>query len=376
MLTHTPRQIVVTSKQAGNVPKIVKVYSPSMAKEIKFKPWTLEQYYEAIKNDVFFTDVREILCPDLHESHIPREIREEAISNKYQFAGYCARFMFDMTEEAIKEEIINAVDRVSNFNDIVNVGVASTDAVNTIAYAFGKNNGIVLVSAFAARALALRKQKGPSMSDMELFLETAAGVRDELNPALDGWVFELDFLTRIRSAIKETDVFNGRFRYYEGPLSDAVSNDKIEVSKAISFNSSADVNLTDVSELKKNHTWYIPTKYDQGEFNAVELIDNNQLRFYQITRAKTRSLKTEYKLSFLHKFNALREKYKLSPILSFDVVFVVPYICSDEAWEFEIPESPVVSHAEAFEDRRGISLALEPKIVNAAYYVRTGLNPR
>jgi hypothetical protein len=210
---------------------------------------------------------------------------------------------------------------------------------------------------------------------MNSFLEAAARVRGVLNPALDGWVFELDFLARIKSAVNKIEVFNGRFHYYEGSLSTASSNNNIEVSMAIPFNSSAELDLTDDSHLRLNHSWYLPRKYDQGGFDAVELIDN-KLRFYQITRAKTHSLKTEYMLSFLHKFNALRESNRLSPIVSFDIVFVVPYVNKLERWEFQMPESPVLTYAEAFEDRRGLPLKLEPNILNAASYVRTGLPPR
>ena len=154
---YIPRQIVVTSQQAGNVPKIVNTITSRRTKEIKFKPWTLEDYYEAIRNDAFFNDVRGVLCPELHDPHVPILKRVEAISNKYQFAGFCTRFMFDMTAEDVKKEIIKAVDRVPNFKDILNVGVASTNAVSTIACASGEDSGIVLVSAFAARALALKK---------------------------------------------------------------------------------------------------------------------------------------------------------------------------------------------------------------------------
>jgi hypothetical protein len=65
----------------------------------------------------------------------------------------------------------------------------------------------------------------------------------------------------------------------------------------------------------KDHSWFIPRKWNQPCFDAVQLLPNNGFRFVQVTRSKTHSLKLKYIVEFLNCF----EK-----VVSFEICCVLP----------------------------------------------------
>ena len=129
--------------------------------------------------------------------------------------------------------------------------------------------------------------------------------------------------------------------------------------------------------MNQPNSWFVPKKYNQGGFDAVELVEDTKLRYYQITRAQQHPLKTEYMLSVLHAFNLLREAADLPPILSFDIVFVVPYVERGKLMTFTMPGEPILNQTHIFPTdptrENNPILVLAPRILNMATYLRTGL---
>ena len=97
-------EIVMTCEKTSDVLINMRIWK-SMS--LPISPWTLEEYYLAIRDDQFFGEVKEQLTPpgglpkDFDESDF--ECRKALIDAKCPIAGNCARLMFDLTYEAARE---------------------------------------------------------------------------------------------------------------------------------------------------------------------------------------------------------------------------------------------------------------------------------
>ena len=120
------------------------------------------------------------------------------MKRKYFLASSCARWFFGYNYEAATEDIERHLDKVYKFNDIVSnlCGNKSPLAVNHI---LGLVRGSdhhpmsMIVSEYATRWLTLQCD----LSIIKAFLNQDAVKK---NPAFEGWVIELKFLTYIHRA--------------------------------------------------------------------------------------------------------------------------------------------------------------------------------
>lgn len=122
---YPPVQIVITSEQSVNVLYDLDVFTSEV---LSLNPWTIEDYYLAIKNDHFFEEVKDNLIPPEglpeKDTHLTDEIewRKSLIDAKYPIAGNCARFMFDLNYEDVKRMIESKVKQISDFTELYNSG--------------------------------------------------------------------------------------------------------------------------------------------------------------------------------------------------------------------------------------------------------------
>jgi len=75
--------------------------------------------------------------------------------------------------------------------------------------------------------------------------------------------------------------------------------------------------VASISGLGEN-TWLLPTRWNQGGFDAVQLLPNNAVRFVQITRGASHSLKWKYHFMILE--NLQKANYNVS---SFEIAFIL-----------------------------------------------------
>jgi hypothetical protein len=381
-----PVQMFITSEQTTKMPRIIlriilsAIGANVFPKIVRTDPWDVEDYYAAVQIDAFWNDVKAKL--DWDENETDSEVyRERLVDEKLPLAGTCATFMFDYTKDQVTEKIEEAVRRVQKLEDILNVGASSDPAVNTITqFSFGSGGRVrsVLVSDYVARCIGTNK----NLSELEEFLRSANHYRERFNPPLDRWLLELDFLTTVRRAISDGRPVVNRLLFEgdsdPGPLSGTV---------AVPFHSSRDFKWAAGTNLQlRNDTWFIPDVFNQGGFDAVHAVLNDggkgHLHFFQVARAKTHSLKSEYLTGFLQTLNqyllslgaassSSSSDAPYSPITSFDVTFVVP----KGPRKFSLPAEPVFSGRTSAVSGRSVPLTNQGKILKIATFKRTGEIP-
>jgi hypothetical protein len=365
---HRPIQFIVTSEQTVKMDLLVvrAINAKVCPKTVATDPWTIDDYKEAVAVDEFWEEVKGKLGWD--ESY--RGAREDLIDEKFPLAGTCARFMFDLSNDNVIKTVQDAVSRIDNLEEIFNVGGSSKSAVNTIVNFGFDNNGRhrnVLVSDFAARCLGRTKP----LKQLEEFLQFAFKKFD-FDPSFDGWILELDLLTAIRRAIEDNEAVHKRLRFDHSP------NDiPLFGVREIPIHSSSDFKWSDEKVELVNGTWFVPTVFNQGAFDAVELVVGNgqqppQLHFYQVTRSLKHSLKTRYLVRFIQSLNRHIMSTSSAPITSFDVIFVIPER-STEA--FELPNMPVFSGRETAVEDEFVGLTLPQNsadLTKTAVFKRSG----
>jgi hypothetical protein len=380
---HRPIQMFITSEQTTKIPDTIlsAIGANVSPKIVRTDPWKIQDYYAAVEIDAFWNDVKAKFDWDENETD-SQVYRERLVDEKLPLAGTCARFMFDYTKDQVIEKIEEAVHRVQNLQDILNVGGSSDPAVNTITqFSFGSGGRkfrSVLVSDYVARCIGTNKNP----SELEEFLHLAFDNRERFNPPLDGWLLELDFLTTVRRAISGGHPVVNRL-LFEGDSDPS----PLTGTKAVSFHSSRDFKWAADTNLQlHNDTWFIPEVFNQGGFDAVRAVlregSKGHLHFFQVTRAETHSLKSEYLTGFLQTLNqhllssgasssASSSAAPYSPITSFDVTFVVP----TGPREFSLPAEPVFSERTSAVNGRTVPLTNQGKILKIATFKRTGEIP-
>jgi hypothetical protein len=259
--------------------------------------WSLQQYASACGDDSFYQSVQSRLGDE--------ESKEEKLSNKFFVAGASARWMFSFSSDRlINDEIPTYVRKVTDIKLLLNGmgGDLSDTAVNHLCMVNKDRKGFV-VSEFAMRLLAEK-------CEQSFIAEASAFAKKFKNPAFDGWVFELDFLLRVRLA-DESDhpivVFDGK------------AEEQWTVSSRESFDKSSDLEQIALAD----GMWLVPKRWNQGGYDAVQVLSSG-LRFVQVTRGATHSLKLDYFVKLI------TEAVKQRQVTSVEVLFVVPFGKADE----------------------------------------------
>lgn len=302
-------------------------------------PWTFDEYAAACLNDEFFASIKDCLEevklePDeqvvdtLSDSATSSAAtlasvfpeRYQALFDKFFFAGTNARWMFAMTLSGVKSAIGMYTSRIGNISDALtaNAGGAAKFAVTQLfpLVSFGEN--AVIVSQYVARRLSSKVEAS--------FLQMAL-VNPALQqiPSLDGWIFQMDFFYQLLVASRMNTKLSVRHK-------DNDHIDEWDVGAIRSF-----YNLDDVSVFSnsiRENDWLNPTKVNQGCYDAVQLC-KDRIRFVQVTRAKSHSLKLSYVIALVKCLRSLGCNFD-----DIDIVVVVP-LC--QLQRFAISQSTVYS---------------------------------
>jgi len=130
------------------------------------------------------------------------------------------------------------------------------------------------------------------------------------NPSYDGWIMEADFMVQLRLA-KDGHPFS--LVDFQNPGS---RNTLWQAAKRAHFTKVEEVEgMTGLGDF----TWLLPTAWNQGGYDAVQLLPGNGVRFVQVTRANSHSLKLKYVVLLLEALQ--KAAYNAA---SFEIAFVIP----------------------------------------------------
>lgn len=300
------RRLVVVTSESLTIPGEELTSTGTI--EHKVMSWSLEQYAAAVQCAAFADEVQGRLGDgvDIHEQ----------LADKFFLAGGSARWMFGMDVVAATTDIDKHLERVPDKQTLLSglQGAKAAGSVNHLVQRVVR--GTFLVSEYVARCLA---------ETCEIAFVVAARAQAQVNPSFDGWVFEMDFMARLRLAHDQ-----------QGTLKVSINStdEDWDVAKLIRFQTPADLVGDRVAapgpEVFTNqlavgtNSWLIPKRWNQGGYDAAQVLEKS-LRFVQVTRAGTHSLKLQYMLALA------RELVRIGRVVeTVDVVFVVPVEGKDD----------------------------------------------
>jgi hypothetical protein len=231
------------------------------------------------------------------------------------FCGGSARYMFSYTTNKVKESICKAVCAEQDVTRLLSgiVGATSSYFTNRLANCFPHSSPSVstscictIISRFASEKLAMKA--GPDAIEV-----LANSLQHDMNPSMEGWIFEMLFFSRLR----------------HGPVHvQDLAGEKISWPKA------AEIQVLEkqtLDQVQGDQIWLKPQKWKQGGYDAVfvDKVDKTMptVRFVQLTRGKKHSFK-------IRCFQKLLKQFDLNSG-HVEIFFLVP---SMNLKEFEISE--------------------------------------
>jgi hypothetical protein len=291
------RFIVVTSLQ---LKLFIEDYKNWKMQSVLCSGWTWEEYVAACQDQSqSLTPFANSINGMLDTSDLTTTDFMERLEEKYFIAGACARWMFFANTQDVREEIQNQISRVQSSSELLAglEGNRSNAVVNHLITNICRKTG--LVSQYVARELAKK-------SFLDFIKQATIQSRSIGVSALDGWLFQLDFLFHLRKAPIESKMIK-----LEG-------SEIWKVTSIIEFYKEEEL-ITQVSQFQDD-CWFIPTKVNQGAYDVAQVSNNlSTLRVVQLTVANTHDLK----LRFVIKLIETLEKAKVK-ISKLEVVVVVP----------------------------------------------------
>jgi len=298
------RVIIVSSLGLKNSSGEVLFYN---LKFVDFHGWTEADCLAACQEAKFFASVADKF-KSVDEAE---DTLEEVVSEKYFTAGASARWMFGFDLEGATNELVRYFNRVGDASLLLKglSGDMSRSAVNHLITSFpdldAKKRRTCLVSKRAVRYLA-------RFVNMK-FIRQAVVIFNS-NPTVIGDIFELEFFTILRDCQKEQKRF---------VLDINETKEEWQVPIVIEFEKASDLSNTKLN--LPNHCWLQPTKWNQGMFDALQLVwvleKKLTIRVVQVTSAAKHDLKFKHLLPFT---NALASRDKTYGDFTLDVVVVKP----------------------------------------------------
>ena len=300
------RRLVITTSMGART----KVYSEQdmieKIEEMKIYSWMLEEYKEAVKHDLLYKSVANMMGISLETRNTIRrqeteqERRAREVESKYQIVGGSCRYMFQCTTAEAIKQLCFAMASVDNFEMLMDLktGDRAKLMVNLLhgMYRIGDNVHWGLVSRFVATELAQRLG--------ETFvrkIEQLAGIAK--NPILGGVLFEMLFFARIgnEQGLRVTS------RTGEEASWESLAVKTFDPTQLYTSGIERSVCLK-------------PIAWNQGGYDAVILdLRERIVRFVQVTAASKHDLRLQYFADCMDTLSMERwGQWKL------EIVFVVP----------------------------------------------------
>jgi hypothetical protein len=291
----------------------------SKVEECFVDSWKLSEYHFAVTNSLFFKHVKDVLDAD---TELPVEKRKnqytpnELIDLKYYYAGGSSRYMFGYKTHDVIGKLNVTMNSIEDFDTFIksSIGSHSSKPTNRLFNVFEDDNKVQtseLLCEFVLSALSIRV--GPTA-----ILNLYVTLGNMSNPALEGWILECWFFATLQ-------------------LQDIILHDVQGVNPEIlskSYFTAFDPDQP--PPIPTSPTWLRPLKWNQGGYDAVYVDRGRSLvRFYQITRAESHSLKLGYFQKVMLEF--AKQNFVTNTV---EIYFVVPL---DRVSKFQIKQNQVES---------------------------------
>ncbi|KAG2856399.1 hypothetical protein PC113_g11597 [Phytophthora cactorum] len=262
------------------------------ARECQVWSWTLDEYLDATSDDTFFND----MLPYLDDS---ASDRSAMVETKYFYAGGSCRYMFYYNTTDVVEKLSSAVDSLNDAATTATNGPRSLSSINRLFAMFKRPFGAgavaPVISRYAATTIAVKS--GPDA--IKKFMST---LRDNSNPALNGWMLEIFFFLSIRNGgLEIVDAAGNQIDKWD--QSPVVVSDRIPV-------------------LSHDYpVWIKPENWKQGGYDAIMVCKQNRLvRMVQVTSAHTHTFRIEYFYLWLEMLSKSDESFEIGTL---EIIFVV-----------------------------------------------------
>lgn len=285
------RIILVTSSQVNLK---METKDKSKLKTCSVPSWTLAEYKQALAH--------EDICAFLAGDNFPgtTEKRSKWIEAKHYLAGGSIQWMIAFPTPKVIEDIETYIAKASDASSIVKGlrGDRSVLAVNHLTMRDDQSPPqIFIASKYIARQLVERCDSSWIVAASQLPIAWD-------NLSFDGWLFEAEFMIRLRLG-------GGKIRLFES-LDGAV---EWEVKHRHRF--------FDLVELKnkqiETNDWLLPSRWNQGGYDAVCLLPDGVVCFVQITIESSHSVKLKFARQMLDLLAELKVVVK-----TVQLVYVVP----------------------------------------------------
>jgi hypothetical protein len=245
--------------------------------------WTLEQYERACENKEFFEEVKSNLrCPGFKAV----DEKHELLLSKYDYAGGCARWMFDFSYIRWKGDITTYLGSVGNYELLYyeGGGDATADAVNhlrgvTVLTTDGfQEKKHFFISKYAAAELAKK------CDDKRKFLVASYKKAAETqNPAFRGWIFEFDIDYQLHHACDHKTELVLQIR--SAADANVHNEERRRVSRYMEFASESDL-VTPIRELPGDDVlWAKPTFWCPKAFDFLCVWKQNEKLYMSVANA-------------------------------------------------------------------------------------------
>ncbi|KAL3671089.1 hypothetical protein V7S43_004271 [Phytophthora oleae] len=288
--------------------------------------WTLKEYQEALKNDVFFNHVKEMLGAN---SLVPICERLELLADKFFVVGGSSGMMFDVTAEVAMSKLDSSLDLVGDVVQCVTENIS----------------------------LRIRPE---NLNALTPYL------------AKNGQMFELWFFSSL--------VHGGVQCYTTDENGNCIEADLWSTGVLERFNPDGDIHLN--SSLGQR--WFTPRPWSSGDYDVVfthyqSIVDSDieakrmgftskiNVRFIQVTRSDTPSFKIDFFKTCLRRLIA--EKKNSLWIRSVEVFFVVP-IAKLKDFIIPVGESEFRDAVESVVMAKGVLIVLSIRVVGIKYEQR------
>jgi hypothetical protein len=230
---------------------------------------------------------------------------QAAVAWKHHYAGGSARWMFAFSQPRVVADVVKHVAALDSATLMLNgdMGPASIGAKTHLLASYAADK-YTIVSRYVADLLV--KRAGSA------FVQHMTSVaREQSNPALLGWAFELGFFVEIEQAARQ-------HRRVQVKVCGAGNNVESWPATPVSNFDPKEFKVPDILD-----AWARPIAWNQGGYDAVLLTSEGDgkvaVRVVQVTAGITHSLKLNYVESLLQR--VVKEG---SVVDSVDIVFVVP----------------------------------------------------
>jgi hypothetical protein len=258
-----------------------------MMESFKVLSWTLEDMKNACSFQEFFEFVKSKFVDDDSMNDNGKDIVDmsKIVEEKFNLTGGSVRWMFGMKATDVEKEIVSALDKCGG-NQLSHLlsGLLGPTSQNVANHLLSETkDGICIVSKWASLQIVNRCSK-------EFLMAIKAHLLVKENPALDGWLFENDFFYQLKSA----KMGKSQLEFLTG--------EKWDVPSQFTFRDPYDFvgqkrkikGKPEICDNKMNihvGAWLMPSKWNQVCYDAVQLLQNNKIRFVQVTRASAHTIK-------------------------------------------------------------------------------------